>query len=350
MFFDRVTEEWGEQEADTSRYMLEVEAKTVATVENRFSERVDRGGWAAVPADRQRQMPGHHRGLVFVVRPRQGPGGTAFYEIRSERYMDRPLYEELFEGIPLHDHREFEPIQAPELALDLFCIPASYARTFAERVISTGGRVRQQQGNFSSVEKAFQRIRDIHAELSSMHQSSMRIISQLAEGVHSDAPLVSQNTVRSQVLLAEAQEQVRAIRDERLSLHRGNAPLEQKALAEQYEIKSGEWIAEIEHLHRLMHGLEAQAISRVGETLSKAIPGAETPAIQRQFIMDPVCTHYVERGVDVRMVDGGMQFFLEDGRVIEMTDRVRIHDPNDRPVASSDALLAKPQGRGQRDL
>lgn len=338
---------WTETETPEAKLKLSSlwrtpEVRTI--VENQLYARFDRGGWQDLNPSDLTRLNGHEQGFQFECKPRMGEQGN-FYEISSIRYVDQEM-KPVLEGIPLFD-LDLKPIKPPQAAGG-FCIPASEMPLFTQRVKELGGKLSQAQADVQIMHAKLQRLSGIASELETLCAESRAVIDQVAGGVATEVPSISERCTRAHALYQEAGRLHRQIQEEEMATDSPGTPIELRAHAEAYAENADQWMAHIERLHREHVSYEAQAKLRTKQSISSNLPGVESPASTARYLLMDVVEFYTEQGYDCRLTRDGMRLTLGD-TVVELGEKPVVRKAG--AETSADQLLGKTTAeRTQREL
>lgn len=337
---------WTEHETPDARLKISSlwrtpEVRTI--VENQLYTRFDRGGWQDIGPNDEVQLPGRERGFEFECKPRMGEAGS-FVEIHSVRFVDQGM-KPLLEGIPLFD-LNLKPIKPP-MAVGAFCIPASHMPAFQQRVAEQGGRIQEGQAELQAMHAKLGRMSAISSELEVLCAESRAVIDQVAGGMATEVPSISERCTRANSLYGEAGRLNREIQEENMAAQQTQAALEAKAHAEAYADNSTQWMGRIERLHREHVSYETQAKLRTKQSISQSLPGVEFPASTARSMMVDVAEFYTEQGYDARLTNSGMVITLGD-TIIELGEKPSVRQAG--AEISADQILGQGGERTQREL
>jgi len=345
LFFDP-QQGWSKEETADARLKISSlwrtpEARTI--VENQLYTRFDRGGWQDLGPSDEVQLSGRERGFDFECRPRNSDQGS-FVEVHSTRFVDQSM-KPLLEGIPLLD-LELRPIKPP-MAVSAFCIPASHLPDFQHRVTEQGGRIQEGQAELGVMHSRLGRLSVISSELEVLCTESRAVIEQVAEGMSTEVPSISERCTRANSLYAEAGRLARDLHDDNLVAQSEQTSLEDRARSEAYTDNSVQWMAHIERLHREHVSYETQARLRTKQSISQTLPGADFPASTARSMMVEVAEFYTEQGYDARLTNNGMVLVVGD-TIIELGEKPSVRKVGSE--ASAEEILGQGGERGQREL
>ena len=338
---------WTEIETADSRLKISSlwrtpEVRTI--VENTIYRRHERGGWNDMnPSDRV-QLTGRELGFEFEAKPRVSEGGS-FIEISSARYVDQDM-KPLLEGIPLFD-LELRPIKPPQAA-GHFCIPASSMPDFAQRVVQMSGTLSESQADLQVMHAKLQRMGAISAELEMLCSESRAVIDQVAGGMATEVPSISERCGRAHALYGEAGRLLRGIHEEKLSADKTSGQVEAQAHAEAYAENAEQWMEHIERLHREHVSYEAQAKLRTKQSISQVLPGVESAAASARYLMMDVVEFYTQQGYDCRLTRDGMILVLGE-TIVELGEKPSVRNASGE--TSAEQILGRASAeRTQREL
>lgn len=350
LYFNPRSGSWSEQEVPDAKYRLSCSAAVehYKVVENRLAIRNPRGGFDDLNPSEIERLPGDEQGFVFTVRPRQGKD-RSFIEVRSARFIDDEFAENMLDGLSLHD-LDLKPVADHRAIVDAFCLPAEEREVLYKRIQARGGQVEEAQADLNNMYESLKRLKEHRGELERMCAISRQVIDQMAEGIGTEAPSISKRCVAARLIREQANKLVQQIQDEQLALEKEAGMVQQKAWARACLKRAQEFSVEIEKLYKEHRSYETQAIIRTQETLEKSLPGAESPAATRRYMMIPLVEYYTDLGYDCRLTDDGMVLVLGDA-IIELSDKPSVRTPDQQTIASSDMLLGRQTAeRTQRKL
>lgn len=336
---------WSENEhSDTKFRMVSVcRERHHALVENQLWAPNPRGGWTEVTGDDEARLQGFERGFVFETKPRRSEAGT-FLEIRPMRYLDSDMVQHLLQGIQLFD-ADLRPAE-PAVLNEVFCLGTAEAQTFMARVHQLGGQITEAQADVQGMYAKASRIHAISTELAELCRMSRAVIDQVASGVHTEAPSISERCRAAAMLREQAVELLKDLRDEYAMLERNADQLELRAHGQAYIENSETWVTHIERLAQEHKSYEVQAVQRIKANISLPVPDAGSAS--RRYLMMPLVQYYTNAGYDARLTEEGMILRLGD-HVIELTDRPRIISPETQAAAEVAFGRGEVQ-RGHREL
>jgi hypothetical protein len=349
LFLDPVSGRWVETENENSRFKLSSlwrMPKPRGIVENQIYERFDRGGWQEMNPSSESQLSGAEQGYAFQSKPRVGDDGH-YFEITSVRYVDQNM-KPLLEGIPILD-TDLKPLAGgPMMAVNVFCIPGSQMPTFVQRVQERGGVINESQADLHVMYAKLQRLSDIATELESLCTQSRSVIDQVAEGVTTEVPSITERCKRAHSLREEASRINRSILEEGAAVNKHVGQVEAQAQAEAYSEHAARFLEHIEKLHREHTSYEAQAKLRTKQSISQTLPGVDSPASTTRYLLMDVVEFYTELGYDCRLTADGMVLRLGD-TIVELADKPSVRSASGE--TSADQILGRTTAeRTQREL
>jgi len=341
---------WTEQETADARLKLEsVWTEQPALVsENRLQLRFDRGGWNDAGSEQLARLGGTEQGLVFTVKPRQGET-QAFIEVTSVRFVDDQVAAQLLEGMQLFSS-DLRPLSSPLQAADRFCLPASQADVFYQRVRAHNGQITEGTADLHDMRhKATVRIPQIVQELENLCDMSRQVIDRIAEqGVQTDAPSVGERAAVIRQLRTQATGLLSELHEEQTALEAAGNQIEAQGRAAAYVEHAERWMSRIEQLNREHTSYEAQLQMRIQESLSSSLPGAQAPTSTRRRLLEPVVEHYTQAGYDARLTKDGMAIMIGD-KVMVLAEKPAALTP-EQQQAAEEIPGRMTATRGQRTL
>lgn len=336
---------WSDHEtSDTKLRLVSVSrAQHQSYVDNQMSRPNPRGGWTEVTGEEEYRLQGYERGYVFQIKPRRGAQGT-FAEIHPMRYVDDEMVAELLQGLKLHDAdlREVDPA----LITTVFCLTGADMQVFSQRVQQFGGTITEAQADVHGMYNAAQRMYAIAHEMNELCRTSRAVIEQVAQGVNTEAPSISDRCRTAQSLRDQATELLKDIRDEYVALERSGEQAEALAYGQKYVENSEKWMTHIDRLHQEHKSYEVQAVQRIKDSIT--LPAPDAGSASRRYLMMPLVNYYTQQGYDARITEEGMVLRLGEF-VVELTDRPRIISPETQQQADVSFGRGEVQ-RGQREL
>ena len=188
----------------------------------------------------------------------------------------------------------------------------------------------------------------IAQELEVLCAQSREVIAQIAQGVQTEAPSVGERCQSAHRLREQAASIISELKDEQMAADRNPGQVEYQGHAAAYVQHAEAWMKTIEKLHKEHMSYEAQQKMRIQESLSKSLPGAESPATTRRYLLSPVVEYYTEMGYDCQLTEEGMKIVVGD-MTVELSDRpvVRTHD---QQTAADRMTGRRTAERGHRTL
>ena len=347
---------WTTEETPQAEYKLDCMRKINVSgiVENVLMEKQTREtgqfvGWRALNPSELTGLTGVIQGYQFQVKPRQGKEGQ-FLEIQSARFIDKDMYEGIFQDIPLYN-ADLKKVPSYQVLRNIFCIPVTHVAEFQQRVAAKQGVIAEGQADLQIMYSQMTRVAQIAKDMESLCAQSRAIVENIATtGVQTAATEIDACNNQASMLREEAAKIIGDLEDGKMAVERSTSKVEAEAHAEAYLEHAKAQLDIVEQLHREHTSYKIQAKMLTKSTISQSLPSfAEGATVARRYLLMPVVEYYTELGYDFRMIENGMIIKIGD-TIVELSDKPTIRKAGGE-AGSADQMLGKQTAeRTQREL